>query len=88
MISAGRKLVQHVLPGIIKPLRVLWNEMIGFVFLVFAIVSAPKLWQSYQDFAEGKEAAGGRVLLTGAFFLTMLLFGVTSFWKAKKISRT
>ena len=35
----------HVIPGIIKPLHILWNEMIGFVFICIAIIATPRVYR-------------------------------------------
>jgi hypothetical protein len=87
MLSLGRKFLSHVIPGVIRPLRILWNEMVGFVFLCLAIISAPKTYQAYQTF-NGEPQGLFRLLLTGLFFVTMLGFGVSSFLRARKISRS
>lgn len=87
MLSLGRKFLSNVIPGIMRPLRILWNEMIGFVFLCMAVVSGPKAFQAWQGF-DGEPQALFRVLLTSLFFVTMLGFGVSSFLRARKISRS
>ena len=33
------KFLSHVLPGVVRPLHALWNEVIGFLFIVFAVVA-------------------------------------------------
>ena len=32
MAGIVNKFIGHVMPGVIRPLRVLWNEVIGFLF--------------------------------------------------------
>ncbi len=39
----------HVLPGIIRPLHALWNEVIGFVFIVLATDAAPSAWRNVRS---------------------------------------
>lgn len=39
VLSMAGKFLSHVLPAILRPLRVLWNQVIGFVFLVFAVLA-------------------------------------------------
>ena len=34
------KFLSHVMPGIVRPLHALWNEVIGFLFLVFTALCA------------------------------------------------
>jgi type VI protein secretion system component VasK len=87
MLSTGKKFLSHVIPGIMRPLRILWNEMIGFVFLCLAVIAAPKAFQAYRSFDGGPEQLF-RLLLTGLFLITMLSFGIASFWRARRISRS
>lgn len=87
MFSLGRKFLSHVLPGIMRPLRILWNEMIAFVFICFAIPAAPKVYNSWKEF-DGEPERLFRLILSSLFLVTMLSFAVFSFLRAKKISRT
>lgn len=82
-----KKFFQHVVPGVIKPLRVLWNEMIGFVFLAFAVWTIPSTYRNIRDF-KGDPDSLFRVILTTVFAVIMIYFGVTSFLRARKISRS
>lgn len=87
MVKAGKQFLSHVVPAIIKPLRVLWNEMIGFIFVVFGVLVGFSTWRNYSG---GGQAEGSPfVLLAGGGFALMLLyFGLSSFWRARKISRS
>ena len=87
MFSLGKKFLSHVMPGIIKPLRILWNEMIAFVFILFAVMSGPKFYTAWKDF-NGDPDRLFRLLLSGVFFITMTAFALFSFLRAKKISRS
>jgi hypothetical protein len=87
MLSAGKKFFAHVIPGIMRPLRILWNEMIGFIFLCVAVVALPRTFQAFRDF-DGEPGKLFRLLLTALFTMTMIGFGVSSFWRARKISRS
>ena len=82
-----RKLVQHVLPGVIKPMRVLWNEIIGFVFLALAVWAVPSAYRHIRDF-DGDGESLFRVILSSLFALLMIGFGVSSFLRARRISRS
>lgn len=75
------------MPGIIRPLRILWNEMIAFVFICLAVVAAPSAYRSWKSF-DGEPEHLFRLVLSGLFLVTMVTFGVFSFVRAKKISRT
>ena len=87
MFSLGRKFLSHVLPGIMTPLRILWNEIIAFLFICFAIFAAPKVYTSWRGF-DGEPAQLFRLIISSAFLFTMLIYGLFSFLRAKKIART
>jgi hypothetical protein len=38
--STMGRFVEHVVPGVVRPLRVLWHEIIGFVFIVWPCSSS------------------------------------------------
>ena len=69
-----------------RPLRILWNEMVAFVFICFAIPAAPKVYSSWKEF-DGEPERLFRLVLSTLFLVTMLSFAVFSFLRAKKISR-
>ena len=87
MFGLARKFLSNVVPGIIKPLRVLWNEVIGFMFLVFAVIFGFSTWRRSQAFTGD---VGGMVLLvlSIAFVLMLAGFGLFSFRRARKIGRS
>jgi hypothetical protein len=78
---------QHVLPGVVRPLRVLWNEMIGFVFLVFAVVPLPRTWRAWRDYDQTGDGLF-HLIVSLIFILTMAGFGIGSFRRARKIARS
>ena len=81
------KFLHHVLPGVIRPIQVLWNEMIGFVFICLGLVPLPSAWRSWREFEAGNEGFF-RLFLTLSFSIVMLYFGITSFLRARKIQRS
>jgi len=81
-----RKLLQSFLPGIVKPLHSLWNEVLGALFLCFAIVLIRPVYRGYLELAESG-AHFVKFLLSVFFFLVMLWFGLQAFWRARKITR-
>ena len=87
ILSKGKQLFQHIVPGVIKPLHILWNEVIGFLFMVLALITLPSLVRHYRNF-NGDAESMFRIGLTATFALIMLYFGVSSFLKAKKIGRS
>ena len=82
MLATAKKFFSYVLPGVIRPLHILWNQVIGFVFLVLALLPVPSAIHSM-----GKEGGGTRLALTIPFVLVMGYFGISSFWRARKISK-
>jgi len=78
---------RHVTPGVIRPLRVLWHEVIGFVFVVFAVFVGFATWRRATDFSGD---VGGLLILiaSGLFVLLLAYFGLTSFLRARRISRS
>jgi hypothetical protein len=77
----------HVLPGIARPMHALWNEVIGFVFIVLAIWAAPSAWRNVR-MVNGNSESLFRAAISVAFALLMAYFGVSSFLKARKITRS
>jgi len=91
-VKNSRVFVKHVVPAVIKPARTLWNEFIGFIFCVFAVIfgfRAGRLYLEYQS--SGSEAEGAamvRFAIAGFCTLLMAYFGVSSFLRARRISRS
>jgi hypothetical protein len=81
-----------VVPAVIKPARTLWNEVIGFLFICLAVIFGSATVRSYLDFTKAPpEAAGGYFLrlLMGSFGTFILLYyGISSFLRARRISRS
>ena len=77
----------HVLPGVIRPMHALWNEVIGFVFIVLALIFAGSAWRSLRAIDGNSESVIKAAAAVG-FTLLMAYFGVSSFLKARKISRS
>jgi hypothetical protein len=80
MFSMAKKFIGHVIPGVIRPIHILWNQVIGFVFIVLAVVFGYRVFR-------GNEPIGLQIV--GALFVILIAwFGISSFWKARKISRS
>ena len=79
--------LKHVVPGVIKPLMVLWNEIIGFIFIVLAVFVGMATYRRMQNFTGD---TGGVLILIGsfAFAAVLAMYGISSFRKARKISRS
>ena len=80
MFAVAKKFYQHVIPTVIRPIHIVWNQAIGFVFIVLAIVFGVRV-------VRGKEPLGIQIV-AGLFVLMIAWFGISSFWKARKISKS
>lgn len=92
-VRHGREFVKHIVPAVVKPARTLWNEVIGFVFLCFAVIFGFRAGQHAMDWMKpepGADAVGDLFRAAIATFCTVLTayFAVTSFLRARKISRS
>ncbi len=76
-----------MLPAAIRPARTLWNEMIGFLFLVFAAAAGYYCVRAALD-TKGDPGNIIRVILSGVFAIVMAFYGISSFLKARRISRS
>jgi hypothetical protein len=81
------RFMEHVVPGVVRPLRVLWHEVIGFIFIVLAIILGSSAIRNYRTL-QAEEVSLLR--LAASFFLPILMayFGITSFLRARKASRS
>ena len=86
-VKNGQMFVRHVLPAAVKPVHSLWHEVIGFVFVVFAIIAGFAGFRTYRHFA-GDTGDLVRMIMCGIFVVIMGAYGVSSFLKARKISRS
>jgi len=80
MFSTAKKFLDHVIPSVIRPIHIIWNQAIGFVFIVLAVVFGFRV-------VRGKEPPG--IQIVGALFVLLIAwFGISSFLKARKISKS
>jgi hypothetical protein len=83
MFKLASKFMGHVIPGVARPLHILWNQVIGFFFLVLAAWPVPSALQNIRN-----PESYPKLALTIPFTLIMGAFGIWSFLKARKISRS
>ena len=87
----GSMFLKHMLPALVKPARTLWNEVIGFLFLCFAALFGFKTVGYVRDYMNVSAGGGGELVRLGmAGFCTLVMawYGVSSFLRARKISRS
>ena len=80
-VSLAKKFAGHVVPGVVRPLHILWNQIIGFFFLVFAIVPVSSTIRFYRT------GNTPYLVLSCTWIMIMAVFGISSFWRARKLSR-
>ena len=85
-LARGRQFLTHVLPAIIRPLRVMWNQIIGFLFLVLALAALPPAIRAARQY-DGEPRSFFRLLISAVFILFMAGFGINAFWRAYKVPK-
>jgi hypothetical protein len=92
VLSQPGTFLKHIVPAIVKPLHALWNEVIGFLFLSFATIFGFRTATYVRQFQHANDAnAGGallRVVMAGFCTLLLGFYGIASFRRARKISRS
>ena len=78
-----RQFFRHVIPAILRPLRILWNEVIAFLFFVLALFGGFRAYKEAQA-----DASPVTVVIPLLWTAVMGFFAVTSFLKARKIGRS
>jgi hypothetical protein len=77
---------------VVKPTRVLWNELIGFLFTVFAIFFAFKTARLLIEYSKHPPADPALPLVNVSIAIIPTLvaawFAVSSFLRARRISRS
>ena len=87
----SREFIKHVVPAVLKPARTLWNEIIGFFFICLAVYCGSGVVRAYRNLggASPDQASDHlfRLVLSAVSTLLMLYFAITSFLRARNISR-
>ena len=83
MLALAKKFLGHVIPGVVRPIHILWNQVIGFLFLVLAGMGVSGVVRSW-----GKQGREPQLVISICFVGLMSWFGVSSFLKARKISKS
>jgi hypothetical protein len=77
----AQRFAQHVVPEVVRPARVIWNQAIGGIFLVLTIAFLANAISYYRQ----QNVAG----VAGFVFLGLVMgfFSLASFLQARKIAR-
>jgi hypothetical protein len=86
LIGASVHFARHTLPVAIRPARILWNQMIGFLFLVLAIMFSGPEYKALKNF-KGDGRSWVQVIGYGIFIGVMAAYAISSFMRARRISR-
>ena len=76
------KFVKHVVPAAVKPIHTLWHEVLGFLFLV---VAASGTWSVVRH---ADTLGPGKLALIIPLIAISAGYGISSFLKARRISRS
>jgi len=68
-------------------LHQLWLEVTGVIFLIMALSFAGASVKQYEKFHAG-QGGGGRLAVAICFSLTFAWFGLSSFWRVRRKSRS
>jgi hypothetical protein len=82
MLATAKKFLHHVIPGVVRPIHILWNQVIGFFFIVLALLPVSYIIKDW------RKDATPRLALEIPFALIMAGFGIHSFLRARKISKS
>ena len=87
IVSEGIRFVKCILPEVMRPIRTLWHEIIGFLFIVLALIGLRPAIIRLIHF-DGDARTFFELLLIAGFMLVMGGYGVSSFRRARKASRS
>lgn len=85
-VENAKRFATHVVPEVVRPARVIWNQAIGALFFVLAIPALVKAVQLYRDLKTDPSKSSFGLVLSAIFVTVMVIFGITSFMKARQIS--
>ncbi len=81
-MRVGGQFVRHIVPAIVKPAQILWNEVIGFIFLCLGATFG------FYAVRYALRGDGVRLFVAGIATGIMAWYGISSFMRARKISRS
>lgn len=87
IVDLSQEFLRHVLPAAIRPARTLWHELIGFLFLALAVWPIPSAVRTVRNF-DGETGSLMRLGMIFVFVVVMGGYGISSFMRARRISRS
>ncbi len=83
----GRRFLGFVVPAVIKPAHTLWHELIGFIFVLMATAFVFSGFRAIRQF-DGSFGSVLRLVMLAFGVCLLGGFGISSFLRARKISRS
>src|SRR5437868_2935144 len=82
LLRAGISGVAATVASVGRVARKLWLEMTGFLFICLAVIGGAEVWRKWNTHETAKLAAAG------AFSVVFLYFGVSSFWRSRRKTKS
>jgi hypothetical protein len=85
-MADAQRFARHVVPEVVRPARIIWNQAIGAFFMLLALFFLGYAVVDYRQMSVEPNLAArfGMALFMGS---VMLFFGIASFLKARNIGR-
>ncbi|HEY6989170.1 MAG TPA: hypothetical protein VH369_12335 [Bryobacteraceae bacterium] len=84
-VDDAKRFAQHVVPEVVRPARVIWNQAIGALFFVLATPALFKAIQLYRTLDTDPHGSF-RLAVALIFVAVMVFFGINSFLRARRIA--
>ena len=85
-VDNAKRFAQHVVPEVMRPARIIWNQAIGILFFVLAIPALLKAIQLYRAFQADPKSGFVALAISCVFIIVMVGFGISSFLTARRIA--
>lgn len=85
-VGLAARHLREVATRLWRILRTLFLEVVGFVFLALAGWGGLWLVRTFREF-DGDGEVLFKMAMVGAFVVMMGTFGISSFWRARRLSR-
>ena len=83
IVRAGWAAAEVTVRSFARVAHLLWLEITGLFFIIFAAVGAVAFNREYHKYVAGK-VGPGRAVASLAFALVFAWFGLSSFWRARR----
>ena len=77
--------LKSIFGGFLRSLHMFWLEIVGSLFLAIAVMFGSYAAQEYRRYLNGRQSGPWMLLCAAGLSLLTLLFGVRSFWRARKL---